>query len=168
MTLYNEQGRYLIGGKIDLATRAGNPIANDRRPETNPVSLKEAEKIIREAHKSAITRSLTSKYNCMGLIFASRRTWVDTDQLELILNDDDYTKLPSLNNVVEGDVVIYKDNGGQITHVGLVSDVKPNLTDGSRVITILSQWGRDGEYFHRIDDVNFRLGIPAEAWTDRK
>lgn len=168
MTIYDEQGNYLIGGRIELATRTGRSIPNDRRLSGNPTRLKVAEELVLKYHHTAVTRSLTGLYNCMGMVFATRRTWVDTNQLSIILKDDDYHKLTSIENVIVGDVIIYKGEEGQVTHVGLVSRVEANLTDGSKTITILSQWGHDGEYFHRIDDVNPFLGVPTEAWTDRK
>lgn len=168
MTIYDEQGNYLIGGRIELATRAGRPISNDRRLSGNPTRLKVAEELVLKHHNTAVTRSLTGSYNCMGMVFATRRTWVDTNQLSIILEDDDYRKLTSMEDVIEGDVIIYKGEEGQVTHVGLVSSVVPNLIEGSKTINVMSQWGHDGEYFHRIDDVNPLLGVPAEAWTDRK
>lgn len=66
-----------------------------------------------------------------------------------------------------GDVVVYRDEGGAVVHVGVVSQVQTDLREGTRGILVLSQWGADGEYFHRIDDVNPLLGKPVEYWTDR-
>jgi len=36
-------------------------------------------------------RSLDSSYNCMGMIFAARRTVLDTDVLHYIIDDDGYS-----------------------------------------------------------------------------
>ncbi len=168
MTFYGIDGEYLIGGEIALSTRAGRKIINDRRLQSSPVRLKAAERIILSNHGTAKTRSLSSVYNCVGMIFASRRTWVDPDQLKVIYKDDNYRTLDNIDEASEGDVIIYKNGDNEITHVGLVSKVQPNPEDGSRDITVMSQWGKDGEYFHRIDDVSPFLGTPAEAWTDRK
>jgi hypothetical protein len=104
----------------------------------------------------------------MGMVFATRRTWIDTEHLEMILEDDEYRRLFPSEEVLPGDVVVYRDEDGTVSHVGLVNEVRPNLRDGTKEIIILSQWGGDGEYFHHIEDVNPLLGKPAEYWTDRK
>jgi hypothetical protein len=168
MVLYGVRGNYLAGGELPLATRKGRQIPNDRRPESAPERLKAAKEIVTRSHLTAKNRSLTSLYNCMGLVFASRRTCIDTDELRGILKDDDYHKLSSQNDVKVGDVVVYNDEAGHVTHVGIVSEIRPNIIQASNDITVLSQWGNDGEYFHRIDDVSQFLGIPSEYWTDRK
>jgi len=101
------------------------------------------------------------------MIFASRRTLIDTDYLRLILEGDGYRRIPNENELAIGDVVVYRDESGAVTHVGLVTDVKADLREAAWEISALSQWGQDGEYFHRVDDVSPRLGKPAEYWTDR-
>jgi hypothetical protein len=103
----------------------------------------------------------------MGMAFASRRTLIDPDHLQLILADDGYRRIPHENDLVAGDVVVYRDESGAVSHVGLVTDVMPDLRGATWEISVLSQWGQDGEYFHRVDDVSPRLGKAAEYWTDR-
>ena len=66
-----------------------------------------------------------------------------------------------------GDVVLYRTDDHQISHVGLIANIAVMVERGHREITVLSQWGADGEYFHHIDDVNPNLGEPSEFWTDR-
>lgn len=66
-----------------------------------------------------------------------------------------------------GDVVIYRSDNREISHVGLIAKITVIVERGQREITVLSQWGADGEYFHRIDDVHPNLGRPTEFWTDR-
>ena len=102
----------------------------------------------------------------MGLVFASRRTWVDIDHLQTFLEDDGYRQIPD-SDLRMGDLVIYRDESGEPTHVGIVAQMSPYTPSHTRDVYVLSQWGRDGEYFHRIDDVNHNLGTPAEFWTDR-
>jgi hypothetical protein len=104
----------------------------------------------------------------MGMVFASRRTWVDPEHLHLILQDDEYRLLPGPDQVREGDVLVYRDVQGNVAHVGIVARVNVDLREATRHITILSQWGAAGEYFHQANDVSPYLGTPAEYWSDRK
>lgn len=168
MVLFDELGNFIIGGELKLHTKQGRQIPNERRPERHPDSMQEAREMVERNHHTAKIRSMSSSYNCMGMVFANRRTWIDTDYIQMIKNDDEYQLITSPNDVAKGDIVVYRDDSKDITHVGLVADVEPELKDGTYKITVLSQWGHDGEYFHRIDDVNLLLGSPAEYWTDRR
>ena len=167
MTLFNAQGNYLTGPELPLVTRKMNHIPNEQRSPRAPASMHAAKSFVLNQHSSASVRSLSSLYNCMGMVFASRRTWVEPDHLRMILNDDGYRQVSSMSDLKAGDVVVYYDDGGEVSHVGLVVNVKPDLTNGQWEVTVLSQWGRDGEYFHLVDDVNPLLGRPLEYWTDR-
>jgi len=168
MVLYDERGNYLVGGQLPLTTRKGRQIPNDRRPEQHPERLRAAKEIVLGHHHTARPRSLTGLYNCMGMVFATRRTWIEPGELQMIVEDDDYHRLDPGDEVIRGDVVVYRDATGYVSHVGLVADVQHDLRRGTREITVLSQWGQDGEYFHRVDDVNPFLGTPTEYWTDRR
>lgn len=167
MTLYDVQGNYLIGAEIPLSTRKGNLIPNERRMPWPQWRLQNAQTNVLQYHPNVRTRSLTNVYNCMGMVFASRRTCVDPEHLRMILNDDDYKQVNDIGQLQPGDVVVYQDDRAEISHVGLVAEVKPDLVGGQPQVTILSQWGGAGEYFHRADDVNPLLGKPTEYWTDR-
>jgi cell wall-associated NlpC family hydrolase len=93
---------------------------------------------------------------------------IDDEHVGMILREDGYRKLDNPSEAVLGDVVVYRNDGGEISHVGILVSVQLQLEVGGQELTVLSQWGADGEYFHRIDDVNPRLGQPTEIWTDRK
>ena len=168
MVLYDERGNFLVGGQLPLATRKGRQIPNDRRMEQPPARLRAAKEIF-ERRATVRSRSLTGVYNCMGMVFASRRTCVEPEYLQMILEDDEYHRLSSPDQAVPGDVVVYRDDQRTVVHVGLVAQVIPNLRrEGTSEIVVLSQWGADGEYVHRVDDVHPSLGAPAEYWSDRK
>src|SRR5262249_57850922 len=102
---------------------------------------------------------------CVSLVFACRRTWVEIDQLELVLEDDGYRPV-RLEDVVDGDIVTYADESSY-THVGVViaTERKPPQHEGD--LWILSQWGQDGEYFHRPTVVPSRYGARRQYWTER-
>ena len=168
MTLYDDQGNYIVGPVLQLSTKLGRQVPNEQRRPRPPAEMKAKKDIIMSSRRpSASNRSLSSVYNCMGLVFASRRTWIWPDYLDMILTDDEYNLVGSTREVRPGDVVVYRDQSGSVSHVGLVSDVHVNVAKATWDITVLSQWGEYGEYFHELDDVNPRLGEATEYWTDR-
>lgn len=167
MTLYDSQGDYIIGPVLTLSTRKGRQIPNEQRMPRPPLSMEAARDIVLTNHPSARVRSLSSMYNCVGMAFAARRTWVEPEQLDMILNDDDYRRVAHEEELTAGDIVIYRDDQQTITHVGVVIQVQINLPQATRDVLVLSQWGRDGEFFHSANDVNPLLGSPVEYWTDR-
>jgi hypothetical protein len=101
------------------------------------------------------------------MIFASRRTWVNPEHLDLIFRDDDYRPVPDESELWPGDIAVYHDDYNEIVHVGLVVAIKPILEQGTREVWVISQWGADGEYLHLVEDVSIDLGKPTEYWTDR-
>ena len=156
----------MVPPELPLATKTGRRIPNEQRTETAPERMQAAMQIVTDNHPTASLRSLRSTYDCMGLVFASRRTWVEIEHVETFLADDGYRQIPG-DDLRVGDLVIYRDVSGDPTHVGIVTQLSPYRPDQTRDVYVLSQWGRDGEYFHRIDDVNHNLGTPADFWTDR-
>ena len=118
-------------------------------------------------HPNVRPRALSSEYNCVGMVFASRRTWVEDYHVEFILREDGYRVVSQLHDVMEGDIVVYRDDEGRVSHVGLVISAVPEVASGRLAITVLSQWGADGEYLHDIGDVHPNLGKPSEFWTER-
>ena len=152
---------------LPLCTKQGSHIPNEQRPPRPPDSMKAAEGIVTSNHHTAQTRSLASGYNCVGMIFAARRTWIETDLVDMILREDGYRQLGDESEVHVGDVVIYRTEDGEISHVGLISGIGANVEEAKWEFTVLSRWGQDGEYFHDINDVSPYLGKPTEYWTDR-
>lgn len=152
---------------IKLATRKRRWIRNVSRSEWAPEKLRAAANLDKEGHPNATLRSSTAVYNCTGLVFASRRTWVFPDQLGIIIEDDGYEKLGNPNEVQIGDIVFYRHKG-QVAHVGVIVQVKSSSTSGPSVITVLSKWGGHGEYVHSINDVPECYGKAEEYWTERK
>ena len=167
MTILHSSGEYLFDTGLSLATKEGTDIPNERRMELPPVRMQAARDLVLSKHPLAELRSLSATYNCMGLVFANRRTCIDPKHLQMILRDDGYTKT-TCKELQPGDIVVYRDDDGNATHVGIVFKIEINLIDADRKIIVLSQWGRDGEYFHPVNEVNELLGNPTEYWTDRQ
>lgn len=103
---------------------------------------------------------LTPIYNCHGLTFASRRTWIyQSQELEKILRDDKYIEIKVEKDVLPGDVITYADETG-ITHSGIVIQVDLPKTDGDLVsIMVLSKWGRHKEVIHNANYSPYSTGI---------
>jgi hypothetical protein len=97
------------------------------------------------------------------MIFASRRAWIEIDHIYDILREDGY-RVISLNQAMEGDIVLYKRNGNP-THIGLIIMMDRSL--GAPSIKIMSKWGRDPEFIHFIDQVPDIFGPAAEYFTER-
>lgn len=138
-------------------------------PNGNPAALRAAIELVRGIVPDAILRSITATYNCVGMVVASRRTWVDPGDLVRVLRDDGCRKLNGPEEADVGDVVIYHDGSGAPCHAGLV--VRKNLLvpgGGEELLTVVSKWGADGEYIHGASRIPVYLGAPTEYWTDRR
>lgn len=163
------QGTERDPSALRLYTALNRYVPNERPDaERAPESLREARRVVRQISPTARCRSLTSKYNCMGLVFATRRTIVPIDHISMFLEDDGYSQV-TRDGVIEGDIVIYVRDG-LAQHVGLVhqlQDVSPQHDRSIVQIWVLSQWGDDGEYFHKIDEVPYLYGTPSQFWSER-
>ena len=82
---------------IQLATKKGTYIKNERRGQRPLDIMNAARDLFLKEHGSLKLRSLCSEYNCMRMAFASRRTCVDTDQLRLIRDEDGYATVQENN-----------------------------------------------------------------------
>lgn len=103
-------------------------------------------------------------YNCVGMIFASRRAWIEPEELRLIFCDDKYHEITK-EELECGDIVIYTMNNER-KHVGLVTSVE--RTNGEiGPIWVLSKWGMNAEVAHRIDAVPSKYGKPSEYWSEK-
>ena len=152
---------------IHLATREGTYVPNFRRTEDPPDVRRGAVEMFKE-HVNAKLRSISSTYNCVGHVFACRRTWIETDHLAMILKEDGYTQLTDQDALFVGDVVLYENNNGETTHVAGVVDTEPDLAGDGRSVFVLSKWGPYGEYIHELFDVPLLLGTPKTFWTERR
>jgi hypothetical protein len=133
--------------ELKLDTRCHNQIENeiDRRPIR--AGDEELSKDYKRDYPNGNHRpvSPSRKYNCHGLTFASRRTWISkATEVAKILRDDDYVALPDVKDVLPGDIVVYLQNG-DVEHSGIV--IKSGF-----VPTVLSKWGPAHEVLHLVND----------------
>jgi hypothetical protein len=153
---------------IPVSTRDGSYIPNFRRPEDPPEVRRSAVEMFKDEHGNAKLRSSSSTCNCVGHVFAARRTWVESDHLPTILERDGYSRIEDTRKLCVGDIVVYENPQGEVTHVGQVVEIQTNIGDGTRRVVILSKWGVYGEYLHELLDVPLRLGKPKAFWTERR
>lgn len=138
-----------LQSELNLHTRCENQIENEinRRP-THP-----GDEILIADHRrnfpNAFHRPVgpSRKYNCHGLTFASRRTWIwKPGEIEKILKDDEYIPVEPAD-VLAGDIVVYIQNG-EVEHSGIVMSKGP-------VPKILSKWGPAHEVIHLVNDCEY-------------
>jgi hypothetical protein len=79
-------------------------------------------------------------YNCHGFTFTDGKYWVNSSSVDMILVDNGYlvVKFPRI-----GDVAVYRDSNGTISHTGVVRTV---LSGG--MVLVESKWGRLGRFLH--------------------
>lgn len=150
-----------------LHTRNRWLIPNDVAPEKNPVCQRESINIWRERLPDAKLRSITAKYNCMGMVFASRRAHVWPEHFQKIREDDGYRLVEREGDVQIGDVVVYLDDG-EVTHVGIIITKRGNIAEARFEFEVMSKWGHDGEYIHPLMVVPSIFGKDVQFYTDRK
>lgn len=103
-------------------------------------------------------------YNCVGMIFASRRAWIETNYLYELLRQDDYNRVTE-REIVPGDLVVYTYNEVP-THVGLIMSIR-RVGANLESLTVLSKWGKEAEILHQADVVPESYGKPSEFWSER-
>jgi hypothetical protein len=162
------------GGESDsnavlLGTRKTRHIPNEKRPEWEPEQLKEALQKCQTIRPDAELRSVSATYNCVGMIFATRRTWVDPDHVYRFLEDDEYRQIDR-SEIHIGDIVVYKmrPDSSEVTHVGVIVGRVDNFVQGTVSFKVLSKWGVWAEFIHDPDYVLAEYGSLTEYWTDRK
>jgi hypothetical protein len=153
---------------LKLETRARRQVPNEVRPERNPAALRASVELWKRLRPRARLRSITAAYNCIGLVVACRRAWVDPEELLPALRDDGYRQLGGPAEAEKGDVVVYRDQRGNVCHAGIVVGKNVVTAEAADPLVVLSKWGEDGEYEHESSDVPELLGKPVEFWTDRK
>lgn len=135
-----------LRSELALHTRCENQIANEinRGGSLAGDFLQAAD--IRAKYRFEFHRptSPSRVYNCHGLSFGSRRTWIhDPKEIAKILADDDYEIVP-FDQVMPGDIAVYYVNG-DAEHSGVVIKVEPLQPP-----MILSKWGFLHEVVHKV------------------
>ena len=128
-----------------LHTRRGNRIENEQSSEISLFERKTFEDTLRRYPMAIPRTDCIPFYNCHGMTLASRRTWIfETATIRKILDDDGYSEVLT-GNALPGDLAVYYEPNGEISHTGIVirekgpSDFFP---------TLVSKWGGGAEVIH--------------------
>ncbi|MES2182652.1 MAG: hypothetical protein V4493_11200 [Pseudomonadota bacterium] len=138
------------GTTIPLATSQGNSIDNVQHPCTPDLADQHWDSVFAKRHLSAKPRAkMSGRYNCHGMVFASRRTRIfSANEVQKIITEDSYIDV-TLENVLEGDFILYQEEG-DIIHSGIVIE-PPSATNMYNPL-VISKWGSGREYIHRGND----------------
>lgn len=79
-------------------------------------------------------------YNCHGWVFAGGKGWVRGSFVDQILTDNRYQ---TVSRPVPGDVAVFRDRQGVVSHTALVRSV---FDDGT--VLLESKWGKLGRFIH--------------------
>ncbi len=153
---------------IPLSTKRGTAIPNAQRLERPHSALAAGVALWGTERPQARLRSVTSTYNCVALVLACRRTWVDTEEISLVLTEDGFRRLAGVGEAQRADLELYRDAQGDLAHIGLVISNTPDIETAGWDTMVLSKWGWDGEYYHPVDHVPQIYGRPAEYWSERQ
>ena len=155
---------------LRLDARSGWPIPNEVCAEKADVALRAGRAMWEGMYPRLRFRSISNTYNCVGLVVASRRAWVDPEHLLQVLREDGYRKLADVVETESGDIVIYQaDNDDEPAHVAVVvrkQPIVPGVSEDNLIV--LSKWGAFGEYEHESLHVPKVYGRPAQFWTHRR
>jgi hypothetical protein len=124
---------------ITIQTRRGTPVANVQEFDLTPFYLRQIEETRVRFEKNATIEFVNSAspiYNCHGLTFASKRSAIyDAQEVNKILDEDDYIVICKVTDVRRGDIIVYYSSDGDAEHSGLVIGALQRLP------IILSKWG---------------------------
>ena len=138
---------------IHFETRNGTPIANSQFLSI-PVGHSVYFAQFQQDYPRVVCRAEPSSfYNCHGLVFASRRTWVDdVQEVRKVLHEDCYTEVAS-QNALPGDVILYFDEEGDIEHSGIVVSKPMKIIQSTiPVPRVVSKWGMWREVIHYVGE----------------
>lgn len=133
--------------EIHTQTAAGNDIPNAQMLEVDESEIRKLPLLLNKYGPKLTQRTdPTGIYNCHGLVFASRRTFISEGNfLPQILEDDHYQDIPS-SEVLAGDVILYfDDQSREVSHSGLVVETVETMPG---VPLVCSKWGANAEFLH--------------------
>jgi hypothetical protein len=135
---------------VIVQTSTGRDIPNFQETEISDLNRRQLRGLLQEfTSRVKIRRGMSPTYNCHGLTFASRRAWViDADAIQQILADDRFREIERKDSL-PGDILVYRDTTGDLTHSGVVVE-----NGGPFYVPIVfSKWGAGPELIHNYLDV---------------
>lgn len=171
---------------IALSTHRNTPIDNDIALEPTFQELNLNARLLKKFYRWEPRRPPGGVYNCIGHVWASRRTSVFDNaekQVMTIFSDDNYRILSDEEEPWPGDIITYwgsKKDHTNFIHVGVVFELRDGVSGSTvRIPWILSKWNSAlGEVLHSFKDHPFLEHLSfldrmnsdecqVEFWTDR-
>lgn len=168
LSLHEEPDKSII-----LQTRRGRNVANAIDPAPRYDQIQKYQRLLGR-HPFWVERlGPTGGYNCVGHVWASRRTGIyDEPQLRVIFDDDGYRKVDHPNEPIHpGDMATYWEPGPpkSFIHMGLIVELRQVQGLRMSIPWVLSKLdATSGEVLHGLTDIEFPgLGFEVTFWTDR-
>jgi hypothetical protein len=135
--------------RIALEAASGLDLPNEQSAERDPLELQQFRATFASRWQTLGCEMLPVsmlRYNCHGMTFAARRTWIDDRRLvPHIIAGDGYAEVDG-NSAVPGDIVVYFDERGLAEHSGFVVEAATRQT--IRIPKVISKWGKAYEVLH--------------------
>jgi hypothetical protein len=156
---------------INLCTRLNNPVKNTIELPPGRKEIDKFNAIMKKHSRWVVRVPPVGGYNCVGHVWASRRTAVHEEtEINLIFRDDGYRVVEQNEQVGVGDFVAYfhqLERQLGFLHVGLVIEMREAQGVQMKVPFVLSKWdGASGEVIHHFMDVPFESDV-HQFWTER-
>lgn len=135
---------------IKIQTRCGNDIENRQVHDFSPSELNSIPDYSKDYRGARPRNKPNPIYNCHGMTFACARTTVGPESVQMVLDDDGYTEIQA-DDILPGDVIIYYNDNGEISHSGIIVS-KPS-DDRTMIPWVVSKWGKYSEVYHHAYDV---------------
>lgn len=151
---------------IRIQTRCRNDIDNSQVYDFSPSEIKQFPDYQRDYPGVKFRNRPNPIYNCHGMTFACSRTTVGPEAVNMIINDDGYTQIKNINDVLPGDVIIYYNEKGEIEHSGIV--VSQPSDETTKIPWVVSKWGKYSEAYHLVFDCPFQPILHVSYWRITK
>jgi hypothetical protein len=158
---------------IKLQTRLGRDIPNVIDPAPTVEQIAKFGRLVQKHPGWTVRREPAGGYNCVGHVWACRRTGIFDDleaQIRHIQSDDGYRSIEQ-DEVMLGDLVSYWETlaGGtrRFIHVAQVVELRVMAGSSLKLPWVLSKLdATSGEVFHHFRDVAYDCDY-LEYWSDR-
>ena len=148
--------QYVPADGLQAATDRGNPIPLFQVASWSVEAISKGDQRLfaNQRNRESLLRvaAPSAQSNCHGWVFAGGLCWLSNDAIEVVLVENGYQQV---DIPVAGDVVIYRDEAGKLTHSALVRAV---WSDGR--ILVESKWGTLGAFLHFVEQ-----SIYGAQWT---
>lgn len=152
--------------KIELQTRCGNDIDNRQEYDFSPSQLNRLPDYSRDYRGAKFRTQPNPIYNCHGMTFACARTMVFPESVQMILDDDGYAEVKNIDDVLPGDIVLYYEDNGEISHSGIV--VSRPSEEPLKIPWVVSKWGMLNEVYHLVYDCPYHPSGGVRYWRITK